>query len=220
MINTNNALKVFDYKGSTVRTVTLNGEVWFVAKDVCDILELKNVSQAIQELDDDEKSSLCFSEGTSPKGGNPNMNIVSEPGLYALIFKSKKPEAKTFARWVRHELLPQVMHTGSYSRIPVDARPEVDANAESLRVLAAQQANQHARKTLWLSLLHAVSDLESMLCIKAPSGVGFVLPKHSEEDRSELLFLRSIFTSAKELTQNKIRNIEQREHVLDSLMKY
>lgn len=109
------ALQVFSYKEQEMRTVMVDGEVWFVAKDVCDILELNNVSKAIQELDDDERSSLTISEGTSPKGGNPNMNIINESGVYALIFKSRKPEAKAFSRWVRHEVLPQIRQTGSYS---------------------------------------------------------------------------------------------------------
>ena len=109
-----NSLQVFDYEGSNVRTVILDDEVWFVAKDVCDILGLDNVTQAISTLDDDEKMTLSQNEGHSGKrGGAQSLNVVSEPGLYALIFKSQKPEAKAFARWVRHELLPQVMHTGS-----------------------------------------------------------------------------------------------------------
>ena len=165
VVDSRNGLQVFNYKGAKVRTVEYNDEIWFVAKDVCDILELDNVTQALNALDDDEKMTLSQSESHSGKrGGAQSLNVVSEPGLYALIFKSNNPEAKAFARWVRHELLPQVMHIGSYRRIPVDVRPE----AENLRVLATQQANQHARKTLWLSLLHAVTDLENMLCIKAP----------------------------------------------------
>ena len=203
-----NSLQVFNYEGSTVRTVMLDGEVWFVAKDVCDILEISNVSKAIQELDDDEKSTLTISEGTSPKGGNPNMNVVNEPGLYALIFKSRKPEAKAFARWVRHELLPQVMHTGSYG------------NPSAVRVLADQQSSLRSRRKVWISLLEAITSVEKILCVPTPSGVRFALPEHSEEDRNELLFLRSLFTSAKELMQNKLRNIDQRDNMLDQLMKY
>ena len=203
-----NSLQVFNYEGSTVRTVMLDGEVWFVAKDVCDILEISNVSKAIQELDDDEKSTLTISEGTSPKGGNPNMNVVSESGLYALIFKSRKPEAKAFARWVRHELLPQVMHTGSYG------------NPSAVRVLADQQSSLRSRRKVWISLLEAITSVEKILCVPTPSGVRFALPEHSEEDRNELLFLRSLFTSAKELMQNKLRNIDQRDNMLDQLMKY
>ena len=206
-----NSLQVFDYEGSNVRTVILDDEVWFVAKDVCDILGLDNVTQAISTLDDDEKMTLSQNEGHSGKrGGAQSLNVVSEPGLYALIFKSQKPEAKAFARWVRHELLPQVMHTGSYIRM----------NAESINVIAAKQSTLRISKKLWLSLFSAISDTEKLLNLPTPSGVCFSLPEHAEEDHSELLFLRSILTSARELTQNKLRAIDQRQDMLNQLMKY
>ena len=105
-------LQVFSYKGAAVRTVERDGEVWFVAKDVCDILEITNARDAVSELDEDEKNTVAISDGNR---GNPNMNIISEPGLYALVLKSRKPEAKAFSRWVRHEVLPSIRRTGSYS---------------------------------------------------------------------------------------------------------
>ena len=108
-------LQIFNYKNSQIRTVEQDGQVWFVAKDVCDILELTNAREAIKSLDDDERSSVRITDGTSPKGGNPNVNLIAESGVYALAFKSHKPEAKNFARWVRKEVLPSVIHTGSYS---------------------------------------------------------------------------------------------------------
>ena len=108
-------LQVFDYHGSAVRTVEKDGEIWFVAKDVCDVLELTNPTEALKALDDDEKSSLRITEGTSPRGGNPNMNIINEGGVYSLVFRSNKPEAKAFSRWVRHEVLPQLRKTGKFS---------------------------------------------------------------------------------------------------------
>lgn len=84
---------------------------WFVAKDVCDVLELSNVGQALARLDDDEKSSITLNDGTP---GNPNKAIVSESGLYALVLASRKPEAHEFKRWVTHEVLPQIRKTGGY----------------------------------------------------------------------------------------------------------
>lgn len=106
-----NKLQVFSYKESPVRTVELNGEVWFVAKDVCDILGLSNPTMAVNELDDDERNTLSITEGIR---GNPNMNVINEPGLYALVFKSRKPEAKDFSRWVHHEVLPSIRKHGGY----------------------------------------------------------------------------------------------------------
>ena len=102
-----NGLQVFDYKGSVVRTVEKDSEVWFVAKDVCDILELSNPTVAVQELDEDERAKYNL-------GRQGEANIINEPGMYKLIFKSRKAEAKEFTRWVTHEVLPQIRERGIY----------------------------------------------------------------------------------------------------------
>lgn len=109
----NTEIQRFDFKGAALRTLTdENGEPWFVAKDVCDVLELSNVSQTLaRRLDDDEKSSITLNDGTP---GNPNRAIVSESGLYVLVLASRKPEAHEFKRWVTHEVLPQIRRTGGY----------------------------------------------------------------------------------------------------------
>lgn len=109
----NTEIQRFDFKGAALRTLTdENGEPWFVAKDVCDVLEISNVSQALaRRIDDDEKSSITLNDGTP---GNPNRAIVSESGLYALVLASRKPEAHEFKRWVTHEVLPQIRRTGGY----------------------------------------------------------------------------------------------------------
>lgn len=108
----NNEIQRFDFKGAALRTLTDEaGEPWFVAKDVCSVLELNNVSQALTRLDDDEKSSITLNDGTP---GSPNKSIVSESGLYALVLASRKPEAHEFKRWVTHEVLPQIRRTGGY----------------------------------------------------------------------------------------------------------
>ena len=108
----NNSIQRFDFKGAALCTlIDENGEPWFVAKDVCDVLELSNVGQALARLDNDEKSSITLNDGTP---GNPNRAIVSESGLYALVLASRKPEAHEFKRWVTHEVLPQIRKTGGY----------------------------------------------------------------------------------------------------------
>ena len=87
---------------------------WFVAVDVCKILELDNVSQALSRLDDDERGSIILNEGTSPKGGSPVRAVVNEFGLYRLIMSSRTPAAKKFQRWVYHEVLPSIRKYGYY----------------------------------------------------------------------------------------------------------
>lgn len=114
----NNEIQQFDFRGASLRTLTDKaGESWFVAKDVCDILELTNPAVALQSLDDDEKTNLSNSYVWSESGRRPL--IISEPGLYRLVMRSRKPEAKEFQRWVTHEVLPQIRKTGGY--IPTTA---------------------------------------------------------------------------------------------------
>lgn len=106
-----NNLQVFNYNGAEVRTVIIDGDVWFVAKDVCDVLGLTNPTEAIKPLDNEEKNTLRISEGNR---GNPLTNVISESGLYQLILRSNKPEAKAFSKWVRSEVLPSIRKHGVY----------------------------------------------------------------------------------------------------------
>lgn len=115
-----NQLQIFMYHNQNIRTTHINGDVWFSAKDVCDILSIRNSRDAMLSLDDDEKMTVeCLSVAkgdgqTKQQRGARFMTFVSEPGLYKLIFRSNKPEAKEFTRWVTHTLLPQVHHYGMY----------------------------------------------------------------------------------------------------------
>lgn len=102
--------KVFDYQGSELRTVVLDNEPWFVAKDVCDILNHSNSRVAISRLDEDEKG---VSKVYTP-GGYQNMSVVNEFGLYSLVLTSNLPEAKQFKRWITHEVIPAIRKHGAY----------------------------------------------------------------------------------------------------------
>lgn len=95
----------------SIRTLNIDGEPWFVAVDVCKALDIGNVSMAISRLDDDEKNTVSLTEGIP---GNPNKTIVNEPGLYALVLSSRKPEAKAFKRWITHEVIPSIRKHGGY----------------------------------------------------------------------------------------------------------
>jgi prophage antirepressor-like protein len=111
-----NSLMNFVFEESLVRVhVDENGNPWFCARDVCRILELDNVTEATRALDEDEKGLFRITEGTSPEGGNPNLLFVSESGLYALVFRSRKPEARRIRKWVTAEVLPALRRTGSYA---------------------------------------------------------------------------------------------------------
>nr|DAZ15223.1 MAG TPA: KilAC domain protein [Caudoviricetes sp.] len=108
-----NELQVFNNAMfGNVRIILQDNEPWFVAKDVCDCLEINNSRQALSRLDNDEKNSVILNDGTA---GNPEKSIVNEYGLYSLVLSSRKPEAKEFKRWITHEVLPSLRKYGTYS---------------------------------------------------------------------------------------------------------
>lgn len=103
-------LQIFNFKQNEVRTLLINGDPFFVAKDVCEVLEINNTSQAVSKLETDEK--LMYTLHIS--GQNRETWIVNESGLYELIFASRKPEAKLFKKWVKQEVLPSIRKHGAY----------------------------------------------------------------------------------------------------------
>jgi prophage antirepressor-like protein len=109
----NMEVKDFSYDKKKVRVVIdEQGNPWWIAKDVCEILGLENVSKALIELDTDEKTDLT---GSNVGNDISKLKAINEPGLYHLIFKSKKDEAKNFKRWITHEVLPEIRKTGGYN---------------------------------------------------------------------------------------------------------
>ena len=119
-----NSIQLFADKGFKLRVIMRLGNPWFVAPDACGCLALSNVSEALADLDDDDKlkltkdelDTLISNEGIkcSVDSRVQSLNLVSESGLYDLIMQSRKPEAKAFKRWVTHEVLPSIRKTGSY----------------------------------------------------------------------------------------------------------
>lgn len=91
------------------------GEPWWVAKDVCDALDIKDPSKALNRLDDDEKGGAFI----PTPGGEQEASIVNEPGLIRLIMRSNKREAKIFQRWVFHDVLPQIRKTGHSNHVGI-----------------------------------------------------------------------------------------------------
>lgn len=94
-----------------IRAQVINGEPWFIAKDVCQALLIKNSRDAISDLDEDEKGVVL----TDTLGGKQKMNAVTESGLYELIGQARKPEVKPFKRWIRKEVIPTLRKTGIYA---------------------------------------------------------------------------------------------------------
>jgi prophage antirepressor-like protein len=106
---------MFEYKESggvdNLTVVEIDGQVWFVANEVCALLDIKNPRDAVSRLDEDEKRLSALPTSS----GNQKLNLISESGLYTLVFKSNKPSAKAFQKWVTKEVIPAIRKTGSYT---------------------------------------------------------------------------------------------------------
>jgi anti-repressor protein len=162
-------LMPFTYEGAPVRTIVVDGDVEFVAADVCRILGHTNPSAAVAGLDDDERGLRIVD---TPSGAQ-QMVTVTEPGLYTLIIRSRKSEAKSFRRWVTHEVLPAIRKTGSYSitaaipqtyaaalRAAADESDRADREHAAREVAETRVAELEPRAHVADQLLDAKGDLE------------------------------------------------------------
>jgi len=134
-----NEMQVFNYKSSQVRTVEINNEPWFVLKDVCAVLDLGSAHKVSERLDEDERNQIPL---TDSLGRKQETTIINESGLYNVILRSDKPEAKPFRKWVTSEVLPSIRKTGSYALpkdYPTALRALADAEEQKLRLLAENQ---------------------------------------------------------------------------------
>lgn len=105
-----NELQIFNYNGNEVRTIQKDGEPWWVLKDVCSVLDLSDTNKTAERLDVDELTRIKFVTG----GQNREMLCINECGLYNVILRSDKPEAKPFRKWVTSEVLPSIRKHGAY----------------------------------------------------------------------------------------------------------
>ncbi|BBP95942.1 hypothetical protein BSFA1_10710 [Burkholderia sp. SFA1] len=128
----------FRFEAMPIRLIANDdGEPWFVASDVCAALEIGNTSMALMPLDDDEKGVSTI----ETLGGRQDVRTVSESGLYSLVMRSRKPEAKQFKRWITHEVLPSIRKTGAYSAAQV---PKTLSQALRLAAEQAEHIEQQA----------------------------------------------------------------------------
>lgn len=112
-----------------IRTILIDGEPYFVGKDVAKVLNYKDTSDALKKhVDEEDKLTRCFADS----GQNREMYVINESGLYSLVFSSKLPTAKQFKRWVTHEVLPSIRKTGSYTALPKDFPQALRAYADEV----------------------------------------------------------------------------------------
>lgn len=125
-----NELQVFKFNNNQVRTVILNNEPYWVLKDVCDVLGISNSRMTAERLEEDEVSQTYIIDSL---GRNQQTTVITESGLYAVILRSDKPNAKQFRKWVTSEVLPQIRKTGAYG---------VPKNFKEALLLAAKQQEE------------------------------------------------------------------------------
>lgn len=192
-----NGLQVFKYQDREVRTLELNGEPWFVLKDVCGILSIGNVSDVCAHLDADEKGVGQI----DTLGGQQNMNIINESGLYNVILRSDKPEAKPFRKWITSEVLPSIRKYGAYMtpetlqaailnpdtmiKLCQQLKAEQDKNAKlriqnstlSVELEVARPAKEYFDELVSRNLLTSFRETAQQLEIKEKVFISFLLEK-------------------------------------------
>ncbi len=139
----NNLLIFENPEFGQVRSTLIDDEPWFVAADVCRVLEIGNPRQAVKRLDVDEKNTVITNDGIP---GNPQKTIVSESGLYSLILTSRKPEAKAFKRWITHEVIPSIRKHGAYATDAVLDRMDEHPELISEYIRQLREENARARE--------------------------------------------------------------------------
>ena len=138
----NNGMQVFENSDfGKVRVVERDGEPWFVAADVCNVLDLSNPTIAVSRLDEDERAKFNL-------GRQGYATIVNEPGLYTLVLGSRKPEAKAFKRWITHEVIPIIRKTGAYSTRKPDSYMIDDPIARAQRWIEEAQERLALQETI------------------------------------------------------------------------
>lgn len=139
-----NNIQIFKYENNDVRTVEMNGEPWFVLKDVCAVLGLTDTGRTAERLDADELTRTTLVSG----GQNREMYIINESGLYNVILRSDKPEAKPFRKWVTSEVLPSIRKHGAY--MTPQKIEEALLNPDTI-ISLAQQLKEEKAKTAKLA---------------------------------------------------------------------
>lgn len=165
-----NEIQVFEYSNNPIRTVMRDGEPWWVLKDVCEVLGISNHKMTVQRLDPDEVS---LTDLTDSMGRQQATTIISESGLYSVILRSDKPEAKPFRRWVTHEVLPAIRKTGAYSVSPY--KPKASSVGEVIKLVEVTRSMMEDQGCDPMEIAQAVKQICDQFNISLPDF--FVKPK-------------------------------------------
>lgn len=192
-----NAIQPFIFDGTlVVRTLMRDGDPWFVAVDVCDALGIQNTTQAVENLDEDERMTLSGTENDPmpnigsirQRGGARSLNIISESGVYALIFRSNKPEARRFRKWITSEVLPSIRKTGGYFLAPgsetthliAETEREIGELADRMRAITLEIRRLKKRKDR-LTAPHRLAPLAKAMRKPLALTAGMILQEIPDE---------------------------------------
>lgn len=143
--------------GEKLRVILQDDQPWFIASDVCAALDITNARDAVSSLDDDERGVVS----TDTPGGRQRKTAVTEPGLYSLIMRSRKAEAKQFKRWVTHDVLPTLRRTGQYAVPGAEILPT--SFAEALELAAKQARTLEATQNALLAANEVLETTEAIV---------------------------------------------------------
>ena len=171
-------LEIFDFNGAQVRTVLIDGNPWWVAKDVCDVLEISNPSDVMTRLDEADLGTTEVRSG----GQNRKMNMVNESGLYDLILDSRKPQAKAFRKWITAEVVPSIRKTGSYVAAPAT---QLDILAAAVATLQEQERRTQALEVETKAISAKVAAIEG--AHNWFTALGYAINNNYPTDRRSLM---------------------------------
>lgn len=190
----------FYFQSHEIRTITdEKGSPWFVAKDVCDVLDLSNPTESLRALPEDELTSETLRAGRQSR----EMNLVSESGLYRLIFRSNKPEAEVFRKWVFREVLPTIRRTGSYQMARESTDRTVEVKHTHLRG-TTPPGSLDIRYTLDLSKILLHPSRRSVAMLQRLTGIDLadIMAEESPVDSMNIIF-REFFDTTFTRSLNK-----------------
>lgn len=188
----NKELQIFENpEFGRVRTVSVDNEPWFFAKDVCDALNVAT-NHVRESLDEDEVSNLRSTE-IGPEFGGKAPLIVSEAGLYSLILKSRKPEAKAFKRWITHDVIPAIRKTGGYSVKQAEQDKTREMRAEAM---LRNSISKQAKMMMEIAKMSHIKAYQDVMMAKAGNILAgeniLPMPKSGRERRPLGWFCKQI----------------------------
>lgn len=167
-----NGMQIFNYQDKQVRTVEKDGEPWWVLKDVCEVLEMGSPHKVAERLEEDERNQIPVTDSI---GRQQETTIINESGLYNVILRSDKPQAKPFRKWVTSEVLPALRKTGSYSLKPMTDYQQMmaetrrrNARVQSARILTQLAKQYHGTTYEQILNAHATKELTGEYLLPLP----------------------------------------------------